>query len=90
MTEPALPPRAPYGRGQLVNVNDAAFFVMVTWKVRLYPATIRQWAHRRHIGTYSRRRERYDLREVVAYARARGLIPRPKTNTREPKHGTGT
>ena len=80
-------PRVPYGRGQLVNANDAAFHIMVTWKVRVYPATIRQWAARRHIGTHSRRRERYDLREVVAYAMRRGHIPRSRKQGAE---GDGT
>lgn len=76
-----------YGKGQLVNANDAAFFVFTTWKTKILPLTIRKWASRRHIGTYGARRERYDLREIVAYATHRGLIPRPRVrNTTTPNN----
>jgi len=46
----------------------------LTYRVKLPPATIRQWASRRHVGTYGHRRERYDIREVIAYAVRRGVI----------------
>lgn len=63
-----------YGSGALVNSGDIAQHVWLTYRVLLPPATIRQWASRKHVGTYGRRRERYDLREVIAYAIARGVI----------------
>jgi hypothetical protein len=63
-----------YGTGALVNTGDIAQFVWLTYKALLPPNTIRQWASRKHIGTYGRRRERYDIREVIAYAIRRGVI----------------
>lgn len=62
------------GRRHLVNATDAVIWLRRAHNVRLSPATIRQWAARKHIGSHSLRRERYDLREVVQHARARGLI----------------
>jgi hypothetical protein len=64
-----------YGRGALVNASDIALYVFRAFHVTLKPATIRQWAVRKRIGTYGFRRERYDLREVVAFATKQGLIP---------------
>ena len=66
------PPR--YGTGPLVNSADLMLHFRITYGVRLADTTIRQWATRKRIGTYGRRRERYDIREVVAYAVRRGLI----------------
>lgn len=66
------PPR--YGTGPLVNSADLMLHFRLTYGIRLADNTIRQWASRKRIGTYGRRRERYDIREVVAYATARGLI----------------
>jgi len=67
-----------YGTGALVNSGDIAMHVWLTYRVKLPPATIRQWASRRHVGTYGHRRERYDIREVIAYAVRRGVIsPNP-------------
>ena len=63
-----------YGTGALVNTGDIALHTWLTYRVLLPPATIRQWASRKHIGTYGRRRERYDIREVIAYATERGII----------------
>lgn len=64
-------------RRQLVNATDAVTWLRRAHNVRLDPSTIRQWAARGHIGSHSFRRERYDLREVVAHARKRGLIGTP-------------
>lgn len=61
-------------RRHLVNATDAVIHLRRAHGVRLSPATIRQWAARRKIGSYGFRRERYDLREVVAHARERGLL----------------
>lgn len=72
-----------YGRRHLVNTSDIALYVRKAFGVELKPATVRQWAARRHIGTYGHRRERYDLREVVAYAQRQKMIP-PKGE----QHGT--
>ncbi len=58
----------------LINASDAVLELRRTYGVRLSPVTIRQWAARKHIGSYGFRRERYDLREVIAYATERGLI----------------
>jgi hypothetical protein len=62
----------------LVNTSDIALFFWRAYRVRLKPATVRQWAARKHIATYGIRRERYDLREVVAFAQERGVVPRKK------------
>jgi len=63
-----------YGTGALVSTGDIALHIWLTYRVLLPPATIRQWASRKHIGTYGRRRERYDIREVIAYAIRRGVL----------------
>jgi hypothetical protein len=70
-------------RRALVNATDVALYFWRAHRVRIKPATIRQWAHRRHIPSHGFRRERYDLREVVAYARAQGIIP---NNERRGRH----
>lgn len=67
--------RQPYGKGALVNAVDVAVHFRRAYGAHLAPATIRQWASRRHIGSYGHRRERYDIREIVAYALRRGIIP---------------
>jgi hypothetical protein len=64
-------------RRHLVNATDAVIHLRRAYGVRLSPATIRQWAARNHIGSHSFRRERYDLREIVNHAHARGLIADP-------------
>ncbi len=64
----------PNRRYPLVNATDAVIWLRRTHGVRLSPATIRQWAARKHIGSHSFRRERYDLREIERHARDRGLI----------------
>jgi hypothetical protein len=70
-------PRTRYNdRGrQLVNSSDASTFFRRYFHVRVAPATIRQWVTRKHIGSYGKGRERYDLREIVEYARRTGIIP---------------
>ena len=62
----------------LVNTADIALYLWKAYRVRVKPATIRQWASRGRIATYGVRRERYDLREVVAYAEHVGAIPGAK------------
>ena len=61
-------------RRNLINASDAVLELRRTYGVRLSPVTIRQWAARKHIGSHSLRRERYDLREIVRHAQHRGLI----------------
>lgn len=62
-------------RYDLVNANDAALHFLKAHGVRIKPATIRQWASRRQIGTHSAtRRERYDIREIERRARELGWI----------------
>lgn len=58
----------------LINATDAVTHLRRAYGIRLSPATIRQWAARDHIGSHSLRRERYDLREIIAHARERGLL----------------
>lgn len=58
----------------LVNATDAIIHLRRAYGLRLSPATIRQWAARKHIGSHSFRRERYDLREIEEHARSRGLL----------------
>ena len=65
-----------YGRHTLVNASDVVLYVRRAFGAELKPGTIRLWAHRRKILTYGNRRERYDLREVLEYARKQGIIPR--------------
>lgn len=72
------------GRHTPVNASDVALYVRKAYGVELKPATIRQWATRRRIATYGNRRERYDLREVVEYAKRRNIIP----NRKQGEHGT--
>lgn len=62
------------GRRPLVSANDAVLWLWTTYRVKVSPTTIRQWAHRRHIGVHRRSRAPYDLREIEAHARERGLI----------------
>lgn len=61
-------------RRYLVNATDAVIHLRRAYGLRLSPATIRQWAARKHIGSHSFRRERYDLREIERHARERGLL----------------
>lgn len=58
----------------LVDSVVAAKWFHGAHHVTLSPATIRQWARRRHIGVYRGGGARYDLREIEEYARQRGLI----------------
>jgi len=82
-----------YGTGPLVNSADLMLHFRITYGVRLADNTIRQWASRGHIGTYGRRRERYDIREVVAYAMRRGLLsakrPAAESDTPSQEHHDG-
>lgn len=83
--ESGAPQGRRYGRRNLVNPADIIYYVHKAFGVELKSGTIRQWAARRKIGTYGHRRERYDLREVLNYARSQGIIPRRKQG----EHGTG-
>lgn len=51
-----------------VTSELAAYWLRSTYHVEITAAALRQWAHRGYL------RERYDLWEVVAVARERGLI----------------
>lgn len=67
-----------------VSADLAALYL--SWQTgRLVKAgTIRQWAFRNHISTSpDRRREPYDLEEIVAYARSRGLIESRDKHTKQ-------
>jgi len=75
MVESDTPQGRRYGRRNLVSPADIIYYVRKAYGVELKSGTIRQWAARRKIGTYGRRRERYDLREVVDYATQQKLIP---------------
>ena len=74
MVESDTPQGRRYGRRNLVNPADIIYYVRKAYGVELKSGTIRQWAARRKIGTYGRRRERYDLKEVVDYATKQGII----------------
>jgi hypothetical protein len=58
-----------------VDATLAAHYLATTYRVRILPSTIRQWAKRGHINRYTGHL-RYDLREVERYARKRGLLDR--------------
>lgn len=58
----------------LVDAVMASVWMQRTYHVTIKPATIRQWAVRRHITSYCGSQRRYNLREVEKHARARGLI----------------
>ena len=65
-------------RRDLVNAKDAFMYLLVTYSVMVHPTTIRKWASRGHIGSHSEHRDargRYDIREIVGYARQLGIIP---------------
>jgi hypothetical protein len=51
-----------------VTSEMAAYWLRSTYHVEITAAAIRQWARRWYL------RERYDLHEVVAVARERGVI----------------
>lgn len=59
-----------------VYVDAAMASVHLLWAygVQVPPATIRQWAKRDHITRLPRGQYRYELNEVVTYARERGLL----------------
>jgi hypothetical protein len=70
-------PRLPHRH--LINAGDAVLYLKRAHGVEVKATTIRQWASRRHIGSHGYRRERYDLREIVAYVILRGIIPNPES-----------
>lgn len=70
---PAPARRGPTGF-PLVNASDAATYLRRDHGVRIAPATVRNWARRKRIRTHGLGRDRYDLREVVEYAKARAAL----------------
>lgn len=64
----------PSRRPILVDSVMAALHLRRAYNATVKPATIRQWAARKHISNHGYGQRRYDLREVVAEARKRGLI----------------
>ncbi len=75
-------------RRALASTFDVVLYLQWRFGVSVKPVTIRVWASRGHIGTHSRERERYDLREVEAYAKRRGIIPdRERTGDTHRKQG---
>ena len=77
----------PARRHDLINANDAALWIWRAHHILVKPATIRQWAARKHITSHGFRRERYDLREIVAYATERGIIPERNSSRERRQHG---
>lgn len=61
-------------RKVLVTAVDAAYYIQRTYHITIKPATIWQWARRRHITVYRGGGVRYDLREIEEHARNRGLL----------------
>lgn len=61
-------------RHDLITVQDAQKHLRRAYDVEVPAATIRQWACRKKIGTYSFRRDRFDLREIEDHAREMGWI----------------
>ena len=61
-------------RRRLVTSTDAAYWIYTTHATALHPTVIRQWAKRGHIGRHRAGWRCYDLDEVVAEARRRGLL----------------
>lgn len=60
---------------RLVTATDAATFLRRYHQLRVCPATIRQWAARKHITSHSvTSRARYDLAELEAFALRTGRI----------------
>lgn len=63
------------GRRSLVTAADAAHWIRTTYGAQVRPDRIRQWAARKLIARHPAcGRARFDLHEVVAYARSKGLI----------------
>lgn len=54
----------------------ASVHLLWAYNARVTPEQIRQWGARGFVSRKPRGRYRYDLREVVEYARRRGLIGR--------------
>lgn len=61
-------------RHDLITTQDAIRHLRRAYGVSVPPATIRQWASRKKIGTHSFRRDRFDLREIEDCARQLGWI----------------
>lgn len=62
-------------RKRLVDSTVAALYLAKTYGLTLSPAAIRQWGTRGHITRYGTGRHgpHYDLNEIDAYIRARGV-----------------
>lgn len=65
-------------RTDLVKSADVELYFRVFHQVELKAATVRQWASRGRIATHGfgqgSKRARYSLREVVAFAKAQGIV----------------
>lgn len=60
-------------RPVLVDSVTAAHWLNRSYGLDLKPVTIRQWGHRGYIRVRKSGKYRYDLREIEAHARFRGL-----------------
>lgn len=58
----------------LVDSVTAAYWLHRTYQLDIKPGTIRQWGRRGLIQVRKNERFRYDLCEIEAHVRARGLI----------------
>jgi hypothetical protein len=58
----------------LLTASDVSLYFRLTHRTEVKSATIRQWASRGHINTHGKGRQRYSLREVVAYAQQHEII----------------
>lgn len=58
----------------LVDSVAAAWHLQRAYQLDIQPGTIRVWAHRGYIQVHKDGRYRYNLLEIVEYARERGLI----------------
>jgi hypothetical protein len=61
----------------LLTASDVSLYFRVTYRTEVKSATIRQWASRGHINTHGKGRQRYSLREVVAYAQQQEIVSPP-------------
>ena len=64
-------------------------YLRVVHRLRMTPGVVRQWARRGHITSHGDRKQRYDLLEITAYLRRRGIIGGEQHGQQKgPHHGT--
>jgi len=64
-------------------------YFRVVHRLRMTPGVVRQWARRGHITSHGDRKQRYDLLEITAYLRRRGIIGGDQQHGQQkgPHHG---